>query len=39
VRALQTTATYDARADDFVLHTPTLEATKWRAGADRTGGG
>lgn len=29
VRALETTATFDPKQDAFVLHTPTLSATKW----------
>merc|ERR1711964_862825 len=29
VRGLQTTAHYDASAQEFVLNTPTLQATKW----------
>ena len=32
VRGLQTTATYDTQAQQFVLHTPTLTATKWWPG-------
>ena len=32
VRGLQTTATYDTAAQQFVLHTPTLTATKWWPG-------
>lgn len=32
VRGLETTATYDARTEQFVLHTPTLSATKWWPG-------
>jgi hypothetical protein len=32
VRGLQTTATYDADAQEFVLHTPALTATKWWPG-------
>ena len=32
VRGLETTATFDAAADAFVLHTPTLTATKWWPG-------
>ena len=33
VRALQTTATYDAATDEFVIHTPCKEATKWWPGS------
>lgn len=32
VRGLQTTATYDVEGGHFVLHTPTLTATKWWPG-------
>jgi alkylation response protein AidB-like acyl-CoA dehydrogenase len=32
VRGLETTATYDARTEQFILHTPTLSATKWWPG-------
>ena len=32
VRGLETTATFDARNDRFVLHSPTLSATKWWPG-------
>ena len=32
VRGLQTTATYDVDAQQFILHTPTLTATKWWPG-------
>ena len=32
VRGLQTVATYDPDAQEFVLHTPTLAATKWWPG-------
>ena len=32
VRGLETTATFDARRDQFVLHSPTLSATKWWPG-------
>ena len=32
VRGLETTATFDARTDSFILHTPTLSATKWWPG-------
>ncbi|BDA40509.1 Peroxisomal acyl-coenzyme A oxidase 1 [Coccomyxa sp. Obi] len=32
VRGLQTTATYDPRSREFVIHTPTLTATKWWPG-------
>jgi acyl-CoA oxidase len=29
VQALETTATFDSSIDGFVLHTPSLSATKW----------
>jgi len=32
VRGLETTATYDQTTQEFVLHTPTLTATKWWPG-------
>lgn len=32
MRGLQTTATYDVDAQEFILHTPTLTATKWWPG-------
>lgn len=32
VRGLQTTATYDPQSREFVIHTPTLTATKWWPG-------
>ncbi|KAI8888264.1 acyl-CoA oxidase [Backusella circina FSU 941] len=32
VPGLETTATYDEGADNFVIHTPTLTATKWWIG-------
>ena len=32
VRGLETTATYDAASREFILHTPTLTATKWWPG-------
>jgi acyl-CoA oxidase len=32
VRGLETTATFDGGADGFVLHSPTLSATKWWPG-------
>lgn len=32
VRGLETTATYDAAAKEFVLHSPTLSSTKWWPG-------
>ena len=32
VRALETTASFDAAADEFVVHSPTLSSTKWWPG-------
>ncbi|KAJ3044215.1 fatty-acyl coenzyme A oxidase [Rhizophlyctis rosea] len=32
VAGLETTATYDEAADEFIIHTPTLTATKWWIG-------
>jgi acyl-CoA oxidase len=32
VRGLETTATYDKQTQEFVLHSPTLTATKWWPG-------
>lgn len=32
VAGLETTATFDASSDEFVIHTPTLTATKWWIG-------
>mmetsp|Transcript_25494 Transcript_25494/g.55452 ORF Transcript_25494/g.55452 Transcript_25494/m.55452 type:complete len:695 (+) Transcript_25494:125-2209(+) len=32
VRGLETTATYDPQTQEFILHTPTLTATKWWPG-------
>eukprot|EP00160_Parvularia_atlantis_P017138 Unigene5768_Nuclearia_a/m.17629 Unigene5768_Nuclearia_a/g.17629 ORF Unigene5768_Nuclearia_a/g.17629 Unigene5768_Nuclearia_a/m.17629 type:complete len:704 (-) Unigene5768_Nuclearia_a:44-2155(-) len=32
VAGLETTATFDPRSDEFVIHTPTLTATKWWIG-------
>ena len=32
ISSLQTTATYDIKTDEFVIHTPTIEATKWWPG-------
>ncbi|EIE26831.1 acyl-CoA oxidase [Coccomyxa subellipsoidea C-169] len=32
VRGLQTNATYDPQSQEFVIHTPTLTATKWWPG-------
>ena len=32
VRGLQTTATYDPRTEEFIIHSPTIEATKWWPG-------
>ncbi|GAA6046781.1 hypothetical protein JCM3770_005640 [Rhodotorula araucariae] len=33
VQQLETTATYDAKTDEFVLDSPTISATKWWIGA------
>ena len=33
VSSLETTATFDKNTDEFILHTPTISATKWWAGA------
>ncbi|KAK7069628.1 Acyl-coenzyme A oxidase (Acyl-CoA oxidase), partial [Halocaridina rubra] len=33
VRGLETTATYDEKTQEFVLHSPTLTATKWWPGS------
>jgi acyl-CoA oxidase len=32
LRGLETTATYDKASDEFVIHSPTLTATKWWIG-------
>lgn len=32
IRGLETTATYDPSSEEFVLHTPTVTATKWWPG-------
>lgn len=32
VSSLQTTATFDVKTDEFVLHTPNISATKWWPG-------
>lgn len=32
VQGLETTATFDKETDEFVVHTPTLTATKWWPG-------
>ena len=32
VNSLETTATFDHKTDEFVLHTPTITATKWWPG-------
>ena len=32
VRSLETTATYDQAADQFIIHSPTLTSTKWWPG-------
>lgn len=33
VRGLETTATFDPKTQNFVLHSPTLTATKWWPGS------
>lgn len=32
VAGLETTATFDERTDEFVIHTPSVSATKWWIG-------
>ena len=32
MRGLETTATFDEKTQEFVMHTPTLTATKWWPG-------
>jgi acyl-CoA oxidase len=32
VACLETTATFDEASDEFIIHTPTLTATKWWIG-------
>jgi len=32
VRALETTATYDPKTEQFVIHSPTLTSSKWWPG-------
>ncbi|KAG0723382.1 Peroxisomal acyl-coenzyme A oxidase 1 [Chionoecetes opilio] len=32
IRGLETTATYDPKTEEFILHTPTVTATKWWPG-------
>ncbi len=32
IRGLETTATYDPKTEEFVLHSPTLTSTKWWPG-------
>lgn len=32
VRSLETTATFDANTDEFIIHSPTLTSTKWWPG-------
>ncbi len=32
IRGLETTATYDVAAEEFIIHSPTLTATKWWPG-------
>ena len=32
VSSLQTTATFDKNTDEFVIHTPSIKATKWWPG-------
>ena len=32
VQGLETTATFDVKSDEFIIHTPTITATKWWPG-------
>jgi acyl-CoA oxidase len=32
IAGLETTATFDQETDEFIIHTPTLKATKWWPG-------
>jgi acyl-CoA oxidase len=32
VQGLETTATFDKKNDSFIIHTPTITATKWWPG-------
>ena len=32
VQSLETTATFDEKTDEFIIHTPTLKAAKWWPG-------
>jgi len=32
VQGIETTATFDPKTDEFVIHSPTLTSTKWWAG-------
>ena len=34
VRGLETTATYDAKSEEFVVHSPALSSTKWWPGGE-----
>lgn len=34
IRGLETTATYDAETEEFVLHSPSITAYKWWPGLD-----
>lgn len=37
VRGLETTATYDEQAQEFVVHTPAQSSTKWWPGGEDPG--
>lgn len=34
VAGLETTATFDEKSDEFIIHTPRIEATKWWIGGE-----
>ncbi len=38
VAGLETTATFDEKTDEFVIHTPHVGATKWWIGGELLGG-